>query len=149
MVFPAGSGIAPLYIVISARHDPGVVTGRGADVFGTWLAAASEGLGAPIPTRIADKLRGQSFGSFDSFRGAFWIEVSKDAELASQFNDRNRSDMANGLAPISRRHEQAGKRRKFEIHHAEHIKDGGAVYDLDNLRVVTARHHIEIHRGEK
>lgn len=149
LVFPAGSGIAPLYIVMNALHDPGVVTGRGEEVFGAWLAGASEGLGAPIPKRIADKLRGRSFGGFDSFRAAFWIEVSKDTELASQFNERNRSDMANGLAPIGRRHEQAGKRRKLEMHHAELIKDGGAVYDLDNLRIVTARHHIEIHRGEK
>ena len=149
LVFPAGSGIAPLYIVMNARHDPGVVTGYGEDVLGIWLAGAGEGLGAPIPSYIADKLRGQSFGSFDSFRAAFWIEVSRDAELARQFNDRNLSDMANGLAPISRRHEQAGKRRKFEIHHIDHIRDGGAVYDLDNLRVVTARHHIEIHRGDK
>ncbi|HGC1540882.1 TPA: HNH endonuclease, partial [Escherichia coli] len=24
-----------------------------------------------------------------------------------------------------------------------------AVYDIDNLRVVTPKHHIEIHRGNK
>lgn len=29
LVFPADSGIQPLYIVISARHSPGVVTGQG------------------------------------------------------------------------------------------------------------------------
>ena len=47
LVFPAGSGIAPLYIVMNARHDPGVVTGYGEDVLGIWLAGAGEGLGLP------------------------------------------------------------------------------------------------------
>jgi hypothetical protein len=33
---------------------------------------ASTGDGAPVPSQIADKLRGKTFGSFDSFRQAFW-----------------------------------------------------------------------------
>ncbi|WP_241153231.1 S-type pyocin domain-containing protein, partial [Pseudomonas viridiflava] len=64
LVFPAGSGIKPLYVVVNVRLDPGTVTGRGQDVSGIWLAGAGVGLGSPIPTRIADKLRGKSFASF-------------------------------------------------------------------------------------
>lgn len=76
LVFPADSGVAPLYIVVNARQEPRVVTGRGEDVLGIWLADASEGLGAPIPTRIADQLRGKSFGSFDSFRAGFLVPTN-------------------------------------------------------------------------
>lgn len=148
LVFPAGSGIAPLYIVMNARHDPGTVTGAGEDVSGIWLAGAGEGLGVPVPTRIADELRGKSFNSFDSFRAAFWKAVANDAELAGQFNTHNLADMRRGLAPSALRRTHAGKRISFELHHVEQIKDGGAVYDLDNLRAVTPQHHIDLHRGK-
>lgn len=66
LVFPAGSGVQPLYIVMNVRLDPGTVTGQGKDVTGIWLAGASSGLGAPIPTRIASQLSGKGFSSFDS-----------------------------------------------------------------------------------
>ena len=55
--------------------------------------------------------------------------------------------MLNGLAPVSPRAGHAGKRIAFELHHIELIKDGGAVYDTDNINVVTPRRHIDIHRG--
>lgn len=41
LVFPAGSGIQPLYIVMNVRLDPGTVTGQGKDVTGIWLAGAT------------------------------------------------------------------------------------------------------------
>ncbi|MCL6309017.1 S-type pyocin domain-containing protein [Pseudomonas syringae] len=147
LVFPAGSGIKPLYIVMNVRLDPGTVTGQGQDVTGIWLAGAGAGLGAPIPTRIADQLRGKSFASFDAFRKAFWISVANDSELSQQFGSRNLSGMAKGLAPAAPKSEHAGKRIAFELHHVELIKDGGSVYDADNLRAVTPRRHIDIHRG--
>lgn len=50
--FPTHPQIAPIYLSLSARHEPGVVTGVGEDVTGIWLAGAGTGLGAPIPTRI-------------------------------------------------------------------------------------------------
>ena len=64
LVFPESSGIAPLYVVYkeSPRDKPGVVTGKGEDIFGIWLAGAGKDLGAPIPSQIADKLRGKEFG---------------------------------------------------------------------------------------
>ncbi len=42
-----------------------------------------------------------------------------------------------------------GKRCSFEIHHVEPIKNGGNIYDLDNLRVVTPKRHIEIHSNKE
>jgi hypothetical protein len=147
LVFPADSGVQPLYIVMNVRSSPGVATGQGEDVTGIWLAGASTGLGASVPSQIAKQLQGQEFSSFDTFRKAFWIAVANDAELSKQFSTRNLSGMAKGLAPAAPKIEHAGKRIAFELHHVELIKDGGAVYDSDNLRAVTPRRHIDIHRG--
>lgn len=146
LVFPAGSGIKPLYIVMNVRLDPGTVTGQGQDVSGVWLAGAGVGLGAPIPTRIADQLRGKSFSSFNTFRKAFWKAVAADPELFSQLSEDDQERLLTGNAPSVRFRDSVGKRVTFEIHHVERIVDGGSVYDVDNLRVNTPRNHIDLHR---
>ena len=89
---------------------------------------------SPIPTQIADRLRGREFSSFDAFRKAFWIEVGNDPELSSQFNQDNLERMQAGYAPAARDRDTVGKRSTIELHHVERITDGGAVYDVDNLR---------------
>ncbi|WP_087694329.1 S-type pyocin domain-containing protein [Pseudomonas sp. PE-S1G-1] len=146
LVFPADSGVKPLYIVMNVRLQPGVVTGRGQDVAGPWLAGAGAGLGAPIPTRIADQLRGKNFGSFDSFRKAFWMAISNDPELLGQLSQSARDRLSTGNAPVVRDKDSVGQRSTYEIHHIERIADGGAVYDVDNLRVNTPKNHIDLHR---
>ncbi|WLH33559.1 S-type pyocin domain-containing protein [Pseudomonas sp. FP2196] len=146
LVFPADSGVKPLYIVMNVRRKPGTVTGQGQDVVGIWLAGAGVGLGVPVPSQIANQLRGREFKDFDTFRKTFWELVAKDPELSQQFNERNLKGMLNGLAPVTPRAGHAGKRIAFELHHIELIKDGGAVYDTDNINVVTPRRHIDIHR---
>ncbi|RON81313.1 S-type pyocin domain-containing protein [Pseudomonas fluorescens] len=149
LVFPADSGIQPLYIVISARYSPGVVTGKGQDVSGIWLAGAGTGLGAPIPTRIADQLRGQKFKSFDDFRAALWTAVANDPELYAQFKPTNQGWLSKGNSPFVPKAERNGKNARYEIHHIEHIQHGGAVYDVDNLSVATPKRHVEIHREDR
>ncbi|MBJ9242135.1 HNH endonuclease signature motif containing protein [Citrobacter braakii] len=37
---------------------------------------------------------------------------------------------------------------KFAIHHVVPIKDGGGVYDIDNLRIVTPKQPKFIHYGK-
>ncbi len=149
LVFPADSGVQPLYIVMNVRLNPGIVTGKGTDVTGIWLAGAGTELGSPIPTRIADQLRGKSFSSFDAFRKAFWIAVGNDPELASQFNDSNRARMLEGMAPRARAVDTVGKRRSYELHHEVPVSEGGEVYDVDNLSAMTPKHHIDTHRSSK
>ena len=144
--FPA-TDIPAVYVVLSVRNEPGVVTGQGQDVTGIWLAGAGKALGSPIPSQIADQLRGREFSSFDDFRKAFWVAVSEDAALSSQFNDSNRSRMAEGLAPRARFADTVGKRRSFELHHEIPISKGGEVYNVDNIRAMTPKHHIDTHRG--
>lgn len=150
LVFPADTGLKSLYVVVSrpARLTPGTVTGVGEDVSGIWLAGAGTGIGAPIPTRIADRLRGREFSSFDAFRRAFWTEVRDDPELFSQFNQDAQDRLMSGNAPAVRDREAVGTRGVFEIHHVERIAEGGAVYDVDNLRVNTPKNHISQHKRQ-
>lgn len=148
LVFPAETGLKSLYVVFSkpARLTPGTVTGVGEDVFGVWLAGAGTGIGVPIPTRIADRLRGREFSSFDKFREAFWEGVANDSELVEQFKPQNIALMQNGGAPHARYNDAAGKRKTFELHHVEWVSKGGSVYDVDNLRVTTPKNHLDLHR---
>ncbi|OVZ77422.1 S-type pyocin domain-containing protein [Yersinia kristensenii] len=144
--FPAESGLQPVYVYLnSPRGKSGEVTGRGQRVVGIWLAEAGKGLGVPIPTQIADKLRGRTFSSFDRFREAFWQEVANDPELAGQFKPSNIDLMKNGYAPFVKKSDKAGKRVRIELHHKNPISQGGDVYHIDNINAVTPKRHIDIH----
>lgn len=148
LVFPADTGLKSLYVVFSrpARLTPGTVTGIGEDVPGIWLAGAGTGIGAPIPTRIADRLRGREFSTFDAFRKALWIEVVNDPDLRSQFIPDNIERMQNGNAPKARYRDFNGSKGSFEIHHVNPVSKGGEVYHVDNLRINTPKNHADIHR---
>ncbi|MEY1236668.1 HNH endonuclease [Providencia manganoxydans] len=128
------------------RREEGTVTGNGEAVGEQWLEDANKGNGVPIPEQIAEKLRGKKFKTFDKFRKAFWEEVSKDPELFDQFCDANKGNIKKGKAPVPVEEEQVGGRVKFELHHEEPIAQGGEVYGIDNLRVVTPKRHIGIHK---
>ncbi|HFT3511815.1 TPA: HNH endonuclease, partial [Klebsiella pneumoniae] len=39
-------------------------------------------------------------------------------------------------------------RKRYELHHLKRIKDDGAVYDVDNIRVMTPKRHIDIQKGD-
>lgn len=155
LVFPADSGIKPIYVYLKddPRKQPGVVTGNGVELSpGTrWLdmSVTNQGSGAPIPAHIADKLRGREFKNFDDFREALWLEVSKDPVLMEQFIISNQSRIQQGLtARVPAEGYYYGPKEivnKFQIHHLVAIEHGGRVYDIDNLRIVTPRLHDEIH----
>ncbi|HAK1938988.1 TPA: colicin [Salmonella enterica] len=130
------------------RNQPGKATGKGKPVGDKWLDDAGKDSGAPIPDRIADKLRDKEFRNFDDFRKQFWEEVSKDPELSKQFSPSNKKRMSQGLAPRARNKDTVGGRRSFELHHNKPISQDGGVYDMDNLRITTPKRHIDIHRGQ-
>lgn len=151
LVFPADSGIQPIYVYLkTARDEPGTATGHGEILSGNnrWLEAASSGLGAPIPAQVADKLRGRTFRNFDHFRREFWLAVSECPELMSQFKKMNQTRILSGNAPFSIPSEQVGGRQWFEIHHLDLIRDGGEVYDMDKMRINTVKNHINIHSNK-
>lgn len=130
------------------RYQEGTATGKGKPVGDNWLKDADKGLGAPIPEKIANKLRGRKFKNFDDFRKQFWEEVAKDPELNKQFNPSNQGNIKKGNAPRVPESGEAGGRKSFELHHNKPIKDNGGVYDMDNLSVVTPKRHLDIHRGK-
>lgn len=145
--FPSQPQTAPIYLSLSVRYAPGVVSGAGEDVAGIWLDHASSGMGAPIPTAVVDVLRGRTYNSFDSFRRAFWREVSRVPELADQLTVINLKNSQKGRSPLVSDIEVSGKRIRFELHHIVRIVDGGGVYDVDNLRLNTPKNHIKLHDG--
>lgn len=147
-VFPASSGLPPLYVMFrDPREDAGVATGMGQPVTGIWLGAAAQGEGAAVPSQIADRLRGREFKNFRALREAFWKAVANDPELSKQFKTQNLSAISNGKSPLVSRSERAGAAVKFELHHKIYVSKDGAVYDLENITVVTPKRHKEIHRA--
>ena len=146
-VFPADSGLPPLYVVFKSPRDmPGVVSGDGHDVSAGWLGL-TEGTGARIPKQIADQLRGRTFGSFSSFRRALWKSVAADPILSGRFTPLNLNSMRRGYAPYAPLDQRVGGRLGLEIHHIQFISNGGAVYDVDNLLIMSPKRHINLHSG--
>jgi len=126
------------------RNSTGIVTGgTSAAVTGRWLKG-SHGNAGEIPGQVAAALRGRTFNTFDEFRSAFRQAVAADSNLARQFSPANVQRMSNGLSPIAPVSQQVGGLRSYVLHHKKPVHAGGAVYDLDNLFVVTPRLHKEI-----
>ncbi len=103
----------------------------------------SEGNAAKIPAEIAEKLAGREFKSFDRFREAFWLEVSKNPKLSGEFNAANRKLMRDGKAPFAKRLQQVGRREKYELDHMQELQHGGNVYDMNNIFIRTPLNHVK------
>lgn len=152
LVFPAGSGIKPIYVYLkTARDESGVATGNGQVIPDNvrWLEVASSGIGAPIPAQVAEKLRGREFRNFDHFRGELWRAVSECPELLGQFKKSNQRVLKKDGSPFVVEEQAVGGRKVFEIHHIVQIRQDGPVYNMDNLRINTPRNHIRIHKENK
>lgn len=151
VTFPAASGMAPILVMFkSRRFMPGVVTGKGQPIEGIWLGEATRGSGSAIPSHIADQFRGKEFKTFDDFREVFWKAVANDEQLSQQFSTRNLKLMKlHGHAPGALKETHHKSHVKFVLHHVIPISEGGGVYDLDNIRVVTPSSHHHIHYGDK
>ncbi|WP_318654177.1 MULTISPECIES: HNH endonuclease signature motif containing protein [unclassified Pseudomonas] len=139
---------SPDVLFLDRRDDPGVATGTGQQITGIWLGDSARAEGAHIPAQIADQLRGKEFANFHRFREAFWKAVAADELLVSQFNKTNLRFMRKGSAPFPALEDQHGGRVKFELHHKIPVAKGGAVYDVENILVMTPKRHISVHKGE-
>jgi hypothetical protein len=143
---PAELGLENPYIYFkNPRQIPGIASGFGQPITGIWLGDSTRTQGAPIPSQIADKLRGRRFSDFNKMREAIWAEVANDPVLSMDFSKRNLSLMLNGDAPFPREEDQRGGRKKFEIHHIDEIAKGGEVYDFSNMVIMTPSAHINHH----
>ncbi|MGE6536498.1 T7SS effector LXG polymorphic toxin [Bacillus luti] len=106
-----------------------------------------------IPQEIRNKLVGKEFKSFDEFRAEFWKTVA-DSSYANEFNRMNRMRMLEGKAPYTPGSEQYGAHKVYVLHHKQPIHQGGDVYNLDNLIIVSPKTHQTIldpayHFGKK
>jgi len=149
-VFPAESGIPPIFTMFrDRRNEPGVASGSGQSVSGNWLGTASTLGGAPIPEQIADKLRGRDFSSFRAFRRAFWKAVAADPEMISKLSRLSKIETEKGLSARAPQVDHVGKKIKYDLHHVKPISEDGAVYDMDNIRILAPRQHIETHSNKR
>nr|WP_244316979.1 S-type pyocin domain-containing protein [Mixta theicola] len=142
-----GTGVEPVYVMtVSPRNMPGTVTGKGVPADENWLSKAGEGTGVPIPSQVADKLRGRTYSSFSSFRRAVWREVGRIDVLTKKFEDLNKELVKKSRSPVVDEIDSKGGRIYFEIHHIKSIENSGAVYDIDNLGITTPKNHVNIHK---
>ena len=113
-------------------------------VRGRELVQGTQGSAAPIPQQVAKQLSGTRFESLREFREAFWKAVAKDPNLSRGWTDENLGEMAAGRAPWAPKDQHAAGHVKYILHHKTPISQGGGVYDLDNIMVVTPRYHSEV-----
>lgn len=67
------------------------------------------------------------------------------SKYAKEFSKNNISNISKGNAPIAIEEQWLGSRfSSYELHHKKPIWDGGDVYNLDNLVIVSPRYHQEI-----
>lgn len=130
-------------ILARARNEPGVASGAGKQVEADWLREGVRNGVMPIPASVAEKLEGRKFGSFDSYRRAFWKAVAQDPELSRQFDRRNIARIQNGLPPMAPPDQQVGQRGRWEIDHVKPLWADGELYESENLQIMTPRSHIE------
>lgn len=119
-----------------------MVTGSGNGSVSRMMRGTQGNIGL-IPQEVADKLSGRSFNNFNEFRSAFWKEVA-NSTYAKEFSSGNIGRMQKGLAPRVLDTQQYGGALSYVLHHKKPIYDGGGVYDLDNIVIVTPRMHQEI-----
>ena len=127
---------------VSPRDQPGTATMSKPlpDVTGPWLRG-TEGNAGLIPGQVAAKLEGQQFNNFGEFRSAMWKEVANTPELAEQFSESNITLMQRGSSPFVQKEQKHGDSQRYILHHRDPISNGGGVYDMSNIAVVTPKFH--------
>ena len=127
------------------RNSPGVVEGNGRNT--SKMMYGTDKNAGVIPKEIADKLREKQYNNFDEFRNDFWKAVA-ETDYANEFlingDPKNYYRMKNGGAPLVVSNQAINGSFTYQLHHIIPINQGGSVYSVDNLVVVTPRYHAEI-----
>ena len=131
------------------RNTPGIATVSGelTPASGTWLDA---GVPTLIPAQVGEALAGQQFNTFGDLQSAIWEHIGSNPELNGEFTSQNVAQMQDGFAPFAPAeylNETGAFGRSFNIHHIDPISNGGSVYDLSNLQLVSPKAHYIIHYG--
>ena len=107
----------------------------------------------PMPGQIAARLR--AFGEFKNwadFRQTFWKLVAADPALNQGWRPENLARMREGLAPFAGKilgvpqATGGGANAVLQLNHIQPLKNAGAVFDLDNIEIVTRLVHEAIGR---
>lgn len=104
-----------------------------------WLAGRHS---SPLPGQVAQRLAGRKFNSFDHLRENVWREIGNDPVLSRSFGPGNVKRMQAGDAPYALTSQHRGQRMRYELDHTDELRDGGPVYDLNNLRIKTPDAHV-------
>lgn len=121
------------------RNSPGIVKGSNLKAIDKMMRGSHGNVGI-ISKEVGDQLKGKRYNNFDNFRKDFWKAVA-NSKYKDEFGASNISRMSQGLAPIVSKSQQYGKVKSYILHHKTPIHDGGGVYDLDNLIIVTPKMH--------
>ncbi len=127
------------------RGAPGEATGgeKLKAITGKWFP---DGRVGQFPKQIADRMRGMHFKNFDEFRETFWQMVAQDPVLGKGWTPDNMRRMAQGQPPFTATSQRVGggSNAVYQLNHKQAIKNAGAVYDMDNIEVVTPLFHQAI-----
>jgi hypothetical protein len=113
------------------------------DLGADWLFGTQARMVSRIPGQIARRMRSITFRNWRDFRETFWRMVAQDPQLSQRFSTSNLARMAQGRAPFVVGVEAVGGRANavYQINHTRPLEQGGSVFDLDYLEVVTPRVH--------
>ncbi|NRA63423.1 MAG: hypothetical protein HRU19_03000, partial [Pseudobacteriovorax sp.] len=125
------------------RNSPGTASASQGLFDSQKLLRGTSGNAGLVPKEIGDRLANRQFNSFDDFRKAFWIEVG-NSRYAADFSADNISKMREGKSPFTVSGQNHDGRKRYELHHIQPINQGGSVYDMSNLMIVTPRFHAEV-----
>jgi hypothetical protein len=148
----ASSGLNPFDTPLTGEQIrqtvPGVATGgRDLPAYSGRIFDPTRGPVARIPGQIAARLRFMEFRNWRQFRETFWTMMSEDAGINNLFSPSNQQRMANGLAPVVEGAQRTGAgwpNITLNLDHAVTLEEGGGLYDLDNIQIVTPAAHQTI-----
>ena len=92
----------------------------------------------PLPDHIANKLAMQTFDNFDDFSQAFWLAIAEDPIYATRFVTSQLNRIKQGWPPRAPFNETAKGVRNYQLCHLDPPTLGSAMYDAENLRIMSA-----------
>jgi hypothetical protein len=97
----------------------------------------------PLPNHIANKLAKQTFNDFDEFSQTFWLAIAEDPVCSQQFATSQLNRIKQGWPPRAPFGETAKGVRDYQICHLDPPAFGGAMYDAENLRIMSALQYAQ------
>ncbi|WP_060508573.1 S-type pyocin [Pseudomonas sp. NBRC 111124] len=91
-----------------------------------------------LPEHITNKLAEQTFNNFDDFSQAFWLAIAEDPIYSQQFVTSQLNRIKQGWPPRAPFGETAKGVRDYQVCHLDPPASGGAMYDAENLRIMSA-----------